>query len=701
MQALVKHLRAASADIILYFDVASEIGKVGSSREGIRCKALAVGETLQTLAASGCSEALKRLIATRPGINLQDGLGQVREIGELAVRKLLADPAFLEFLVREVFEPLFKLHNGCVRQVELIVCSSLAGGTGGPVGPVVAKALSELFLSKTSAVVQLVLVRVGSLSYLGLGPRVHVNGGAGLCQDLDFVLSPEHHAKESRHLFLLELPMVDDRQCERDAAVVQFMQAMRSSAVRNILAVPRPNDGVGSPLGTVCIVQVGWWNALENASVTAEAAARYVPHLTRVLGVGPRPDVVGDVQVQLEPAKVKPSRSVEELVEILRRSNGVQPPEFLQTCSQLHGNFGPGTVLVRLRDKRENLTEDLRLLFSEPCRSSGEFIERSALMRAIELSLCHELEKRTARLDNLRRALDREQRELARVIQGMFPRSVMQRLVTWVGNPRTRLAAFKTAVTQCQNIGCQVAVVEAEKQALDCARAELSAELAAETGRLKKVIDMLSSKLPKPGTEPVSETIEMEDLDAVLPALLDLAATGALESESLERQLTSAVRAVTLPGLAKIFGSSEARVASVAAQIVGGEPPEVAPPWGGEERLVSPKQTITVLPPVDRGLLDKLGSVVQQANPAIALVAADTAEAGVNAVRLEFFKPNHLRDLFTPHISQDVREACKQPELNFTNGFRAEQFLDRLEQLEGLEEEVAQFRKAWAGNGEV
>ncbi|HTE91828.1 MAG TPA: hypothetical protein VK639_22990, partial [Terriglobales bacterium] len=76
-QNLVRHLKAAAADLVLYVDVSSELSSA-RPRKDVRLLALAPGETLGTLLrGGGGTKALKDLYASRPGINLENGLGQV------------------------------------------------------------------------------------------------------------------------------------------------------------------------------------------------------------------------------------------------------------------------------------------------------------------------------------------------------------------------------------------------------------------------------------------------------------------------------------------------------------------------------------------------------------------------------------------------------------------------------------------------
>jgi hypothetical protein len=113
-------------------------------------------------------------------------------------------------------------------------------------------------------------------------------------------------------------------------------------------------------------------------------------------------------------------------------------------------------------------------------------------------------------------------------------------------------------------------------------------------------------------------------------------------------------------------------VATIAAQLVHGKPPTRGPAWGGKRRLTT-DMTLVVLPPTDPALVEELRQHLATLDPQMLLVASDTAEGGVNVVRLDIHKPRRDAEIFPPFYSTNLAEAQAGGRLYFTRDVPAGQ----------------------------
>ncbi|HKI34405.1 MAG TPA: hypothetical protein VKA46_21300 [Gemmataceae bacterium] len=660
-QHLANSAAAAGADVVVYIDVPNELEAV-RPRNGVISVTLAAGQTLGTLVNQDCPGPFKEFVERHPAVNLSVGLGQLRAVGALAAAKLLEDPEFVRFLNEEIFERLFIKHNGSLDQVMITVCTSTAGGTGGPVGPAVARALAVVIFDRTEAVVHTQFLRAGSLSYVSLGDRVHHNGAATVAEDLRYIQACERHPREVRSLVLFELPMVGPRKDQRDGYVVAAAQALRARAVREHLDRCSPNDALSSPFGTVSLLRVSYWHGLADRRVAAEVAGKYLGQVKRALAAAPRAGLIDDVRVVLRQAPAQ-SPSLEEITDLVRQSRGVRPPDLFAICTRAKVRYTGGTVAARIGDRSvRDLAAEVRL-FSAPCRTETEFVTKLTTMRALDAALEAELEARSTRAAELRRKTEGAQAALTKALRQHYPGGLFERLQATLAHPRAKVVVFKNALTRSREAANELATVEAEAEVLRVVRARLHAELEAEGRRLQGLAHVLAELAP---AGPVQGLIEVTELDAVLERLLETAAQGP-DSPELLRLLGSCVKRVTLAGLAEITRAPEPRLASVAATLVRGKPPTQAPVWGGK-RPLGRGQVITVVPPLADRAEEELRALVRKSDGEMVLACADTAEGGVNALRLEVYKPKHWEEIVTPFIRKNLEEARREPALYFTNG---------------------------------
>ncbi|MCI0465204.1 MAG: hypothetical protein L0Z62_50420 [Gemmataceae bacterium] len=663
-QRLVEYPEVAAADVVLYLDVDSEVKGVKPAGQDVVTLTLAAGETLGTLTAKQpCDASLRMFLDQRPAVNLGVGLCQLRAVGALVARQLRADVGFHDLLVKAVFERLLQKHNGCLEHVEVVVAASTAGGTGGAIGLDVARVVAELLLEYSNATVHVHELHLGSLTYSGLGDRIHLNSAATVGEDLDYVLAPsaERHLKEVRSTVLVEAPMLGPNKAERDAFVLQLMQALRAREVQTLLLRSAPNEALDSPFGCVRLVRAGFGQALPDRDIAPEVARVYQEALTELSAVLPQAGVGDQLMVKLQEEAVPDVVSVEELSERAQRAQGVEPPGFWEQCVKQPQRLSFECVYTSVPGQMR--TNVRSLLVSSP-RTRQEFTLKLSVLKALEVALGRELEERVRPLAEAYQQFEKAQTRLRQVLRGLFPRRSWEQVLSRLRDPTATLVEFQYAVREVRTQGEHVARLQLAHDALRAVAAAVAAELGAEQKRLGRAIELLQAVGVGSSRSPL---VHVAPLDQVLFALLEEAGQPHEEvSERLLRLLGSSVACVTLAGLAAIVGA-ELRPASVAWQLAQGQCITRAPCWGGK-RFLGVTKRILVIPPMAVREVNELRELVAQWDPELLLVAADTARGGVNIVLLEIGSPRCAEDILVPFYRKYLEKALAEPGLYLTNG---------------------------------
>lgn len=661
---MVRFARSASADVLLYLDVLSEVDGVVSA-PGVLRLPLAAGQTLATLVDGKASPAIAKFLASRPAIDLTIGLAQLRFAGKLAVQQFIAGPEFERLLKGSVFDPILQKKNCTVSKVELVVCSSLSGGTGGPAGGPIAGAIAARFREYLGATVDVRLVRVGAMSFVGLGDRVYTNAAAGLAEDVEFVTSESKHDRELRSLVLVELPPVGSDKSRRDEFAVQFAQAVNAPQVRGVLDRLAPNVGASSRFGSVAIVESGWYQAISQTAVARDAARVYSAELRAVLAGPPAATFIQDIGVDLRSSAVDGSSSVDQLLDEAHGAGGEEPPGLFASWSAATRRVVQARVPVTVQGGRtlDAMTE-WRSLFADRCRTLADYRRRAAELRSLAEALAGAVRSRRAALDKARGDAATSARRLQAVRAEFFPRSVWGSARKILRSPKARGASFKAVVANARKIADRIVDLEAELGALEGVARDVSEELAAESRRVQAMLRLLARVAGAVG--PGDQAVEVAPVDGILEDLAAWAAAPPADPEAVVAALAACVSCVTLSGLAKITEAREATIDAIAERIARGAPKTPGPLWAGEPSL-APRTTIVVLPPLAGQREELVGRVIELAGQgeAFHVVSAETAEGGANVLRLEIRHPRTLQEIFPRFLERHLEDAEREPELNF------------------------------------
>lgn len=663
-QTLARFTRAAGCDLVLYVDVPSEIDSARPGRDVVRIT-LASGETIGTLTAGNCSEPLKQFLAHRPGVSLAVGLGQMRAIGKLVVTSLLADPSFERFIVTQIFEPLLIKTNGQLEQVDVTVFASTAGGTGGPVAPALAKAVATVFLRKSDAIVHEQFFRVGSLTFVSLGDRVHSNAAATLAEDLHFILETPRDSREVRSLILTEVPMVKANKVERDVLTTQLVQAVRSRAVREILDRTSPNRALDSRLGTVRIINADWCDGLSAERVAQDVVRDYLPRLESIRDAAATPGLLQGITPtpSFEPT---PAQSAEALVQLVKGSKGVRPENLINLCLEPDRIYTGGMTTVSLRHSDAfTIGPDILHRFRQPAQSEVEWLTKLATLRTLVEEFENAAAAREASVAEVDRRLEFATRSVEKSLEAYYPKGMGQKLGSLWSAPKAKSATLQNAITQCRELVSEKLQLEAEAQLLGGGAGQLAEILKAEQQRAQGVIDLLRS-FHHLGAESGPRQTDSAPLDDILAELITLSRQEGGREETM-RLLGSCVRRVTLAGLAEITHAPEVLPESVAQTLVLEQLPIQGPHWGGKNSLTA-GASILALPPVTEDLADAIRSHAHVHDGDTQVLSTDTAQAGANVLRLELLEPRRLGEVLTRFYQSALDEARKTREQHTAEG---------------------------------
>ncbi len=652
--------------LVVYVDVPAEMTITDPGKDVIRLT-LAAGHTIGTLIKEGCPAALAEHLRHRPGVNLAVGLAQLRAIGKLAIAVLLADPTFSAFIRSALLDPLLTLTNGSLVEVELIAFTSGSGGTGGPVANVLLNALFNELKTRTQAIVHLRNVRVGSLTYVGLGDRVNVNYAATLAEDLHLILDVDRHEREVRSLGLVELPMVKGDKDARALYAILLAQALSCTGVRERLEMIAPNLATETEFGTISILEASYWHPLSHRRIAEGASRDYVPRLEALRDTPARPARLLGVRPTARFSASSTVRSVADMVAEVRTSQGVEPDDFLNRCLEPTECGAGGSVTVTLAGTEgfELDSDSLLAFLRRPPTGVAEWRDKLEIIRTIQVGLRQEIARREPELRKLANRLSAARAALQQAVDLKYPKRMLQWLRSFVAKAQSKLVKLQNAIVKGREAALQHLRLNAELELLTTANARLQDILTAEERRVNNVLDLLRPLLG--ATDPNSpRLVENIPLDEVLLELLNLAEQGGPSTDVIRRLGGSATR-VTLAGLAAITGASEAEPSAIARCLLGGEPPARGPHWGG--RIPTNRgMRILVLPPVEPAVLEAVRSHAPLLDGDTVILAGDTAQGGANVVLLEVHNPREITEVVPKMIGAALDDACAKPELYAAEG---------------------------------
>ncbi len=631
-QVLAQYPATLNADIVLVCDTKTELDQIRSidKHPHFYKFPLAEGETTDTLFAQQ-DETVRALARGCANSNADDGLAQISRAGNVAGENLSTTDSFVEFRRDRLMPLLMELSNGNLRRVRTRLRHGLGGGTGCAGGSTIKQAIDSDILSHTSATICSEDHAIGALSYLSLGNRIAKNAAPGVADSLAHTISPQRDAREARLLILTELPATGRDRAARNRFVLAMTQAETAGEVSEVLNRMRPNHAFDGPLGGVEIWQVGFHRPLDpRTEVAPFIAAAYAQQLLQSLkDVGAEEGLVDQLLLTGKQASVVRG-SLKSLIDNAAST---------ETDALVDAICAPGFRLIvqvsaMLRDGRALGLTKASATWAMPPETSSD-LER----RLIEQASCLAMAQRDLKslfldheslLDNL---FDHTAR-FRKIHRQLTGRSFLTKLRGATSSTRAKLQTLQETAEQMRGTSDLLVENEAELAAIAHAIEQLKIETEFLHGKATGLANRLSMLVPKMAHD--SERLVLHHpIDFVFPAFWRLAQDSA--EDDLLRLVCSAVRQVTISGLARIVGAPEARPDAVAKAIAARQFEVLGPPWGGSP-LANPKLVMHVLPPVDEEFRAALRKLITAEDPQSLVCFADSVTGVVNSCTL-FVEP--------------------------------------------------------------
>lgn len=650
LASLVRWPGAANVDELIYFDVPDEIDAARAHKR-VKCFRIIGRETVMTLLNSVSSDhELAEYLRGLPAVSLRAGLAQLRMLGVLVGLKLQKDRHFKNF-IQEVFESVSRRHNGVLHEVHIAFAGSGAGGTAAGLIRMLG-ALPRIFLDQSEAIVNVRILRVGSLTYAGLGPHVQHNLPPTALGDLTWYLARDRHPRETRSLTLTELPLVGGSRELRDEVALQAVQARQSASTRLTVALGAVNWTMAEHrLGGVELVRPAYHNPMTETEVAAEVCRQFAPQIHDILATPADRQRVGEVTFRTQ-RHTSHLASVEALVERAREAfRNPKPDDFEDACHEVPRLTGTGEVILQGHRGPLGTAGRLEEAVSAPCKSESDFRDRLSLLRGIEESFRNAAAKREKALTGLETRRQEAKVALRKAIDSIWPMGPVGKIRKRFASPATLLDVnLSNAIAQWREASATYDTVKQERDILIGA-IEMVRNCAKEfTGRLSRLLKAANGEYTEETAGPTA-LVEAGDLDDVLAE----AHHADENNETLRSLLAGSVRSVTLAGLSMIVGAKSSRPDAIIRAIATGAPHE-SPWWSGCEPA-GPGLRIVVIPPVEPDAWrDLIRAKEQDKDARYVLKMADTTVGSINVLQMDVHACSAVDEVITPRIRTILEE---------------------------------------------
>jgi len=616
----------------------------------IKALPLGQGHTARTLAARA-SSTVQKCISASAGMDAEAGLGQLRGIGYLATKAVLASHDVKTFIDETLFDLLMQKSGGVLDHVRIQGKGSLAGGTASAAVFLLTCAIAKAITDRSNAKVEVELTLTGAISYAGLGRRVHKNAAAATVDALDFVTSPCQHSRTIRSVRLMELPPVGNDRDTRARHMLEIEQASQTKELRAILSRNGPNDSLDGPLGNVTLWQSGHFRPLDpRFHVSRDIAPEYCRELRQALTESrPQPSLVQRLFLNSRTYEL-PREDVQSLCQRVATSDA---SELLATATL------PGARLSVSVDAVLASGDVIRLSEAQTVWAASPTTLAEARSRLIlQLSCIHALETEIARLgaeisdaDHQRRLAEHQFIQAVRRLQSGGGLGRVFRAVLGLDQKQDPLTAYLREVRTATD---QVQQYESELAALKHALQQVQVERDHVVFQLNAIISRLEALVPRGQRQQVEPTVVAKQIDAVFQDLWH--AGDQTTDDDQSRLLLRAVDHVTLHGLALITGASSARLELIARQIANRQFVSRTPPWGGKRRLKRGRE-IHVLPPLTPENVGKLRQMIHELNRTCEVTVAEYMPASLNCVTFTITPVSRRREVLSNYLLRNLRDA--------------------------------------------
>lgn len=660
-----------------FVDAKAEIDKIGAvltdSRvldRSVGCFALVPGTTVRALTRyfEGNGHPWFEYARGLPNTLLDNGLAQERFCGYLAWR-LAKEQGLSEFL-ESLYGHHFRRSNAEPGDFQARIFAGTAGATGGAIGREIARQLGNFVSSATGRTTAVSLVRLGAVTFDGLGSRTYSNTAASLLEDLDYVLSADQPREEVRYTYYAELPtastsgrVIGTSKDVRDMLAEQLYGAFSSPEVSESIRRLNPNlDLEESGLGTVRLLQADWWHGVSPNVIVASGANHYCGSLARydfrVSETAVDPSDLPEIAVETA-AKQEYLRAPADLVDALVASDPLLPRDDFERKAR---RVRPVEATVHLRYANQRRLESCQQELAAP-RTVESFIEALCYLGATVTAIDDKL--RGYRLAHRQAEAERVHAEttLQRSLNVWYPDGFWSHVRRAFMSPATRAMALQEAIESYRNRAAKAAESKAAMEALEVAvreKRELFESYRNRPSAVGKRLTELYGQMEDPDSQVKPDWFRFAELDEVFSDLLTCRHNKERTGLLLKNRC---LRAVTLKCLGAIVGCLDEPTPELILTTIGRNIPCYRGPyWGGGQPLGEAIESFLVLPPLTGGTFDEISRSANLENDhgaTFTLAQAPGYPGGPNVLILRLYKPDHISELIPRRYFHQIQKMDK------------------------------------------
>ena len=653
---LARHPEILRAQIVLAFDVESELAKIDTQHKNVLLLPMGQHLSLKNLLRQFGSEAQCDAVQSFGNCSTRSGVAQARATGAAATKAEAQSDAFQYFSHRQLVPGLRAAAGGELPWIRIRAYAGTAGGMGSRGVIELTKELANVVLKSVSADLQIDWHLLGSMTFEWPNfERTRENSGACMYEMLALTAN-ESDSRISHTVHCHEVMPVGRDWHMRDQLIAEQTQAMQATDVEAHHELNRPNEALNGHRGNFYLVQSSHFTRLPDAAIVADASAVFEPMVQQALRAKPDLGLIEEVGCGRAASAV----SQEAIDGILDRAPLSEVDDLLRSVAS------PSIQLVcwpivTVNDGRSLALHDVSHALGVPISTVGAAETQLRLVRSISKRLEFERESIEEELDDVLSAEAKAERVARKAIESL-QRFYLRDML------RTSLGKIERAERACEKyraIALERYRVSSELEGIASAHSQLSLYLYRLEARLQTLQQILQSGRPLRTEVPRPRFVDVRPLDEKFPELMEVVAgiqTPAKVTASVQRILLDAVQHVTADGLAAILGAHDPSVESLVAVALNGKAVIRGPHWGGERRRDQP-MTFVVLPPVAPELAEAIRKhfALYAEQDSAELAFAQTALGSVNAVVLELANCREDADIMNAYYRQGYEAALNSP----------------------------------------
>ena len=553
-QSLAEYSSFIAESIVVVADVPAELACLRihpALRNSVHLFPTGRNSTIRSLAQEyGSREQLQALEAF-PNMSLDDGIGQVRGFGAMAIRELIARADFQSFL-QQLPGMLLSAAGGEMPLIQHDARHGTSGGQAGEGALLLWKEFVSVLLAATDATIDSSVHLIGGISYTGPGfPKTQANAAASIVEWLHC----SNHLPSNRvnlSLYCSELPPVGTNKPLRTQCLLDHCNSLRAPAVVENVQRMRSNRTTSGEYGNVTLTRSDQFRGINKREIVGEVAAAYLPRFESLLREPANPGQLNELHFKYQYANEN-RPTVKQVLSRAMRTGDVEQLVGLTLSSR-------GTRVRPLLSLYEGGTIDLQRVrdhFAASLSTPKEVRRRISIFRAAIDLLVGEISELRKQFDPIERRLE----ERIKRIESNFARLLRRQT-------KKRTARLLQELLDARQIHETLEEMHCEQSALRHAEDELRSELSqliSRIDRLRQGVKRCELQSPDrkgpPRIAPVSLTRSLAELLAVSDTMGD-------DLDALHHTLSKMTEFVTLDGLTQITGSQSVTIESVVSEVI-------------------------------------------------------------------------------------------------------------------------------------